>query len=565
MSELSGGARGGGTVPAGETPDVYGSYPRLSELQLQALRPLGACRATAPGEVLFREGDRNCGFFVITAGRVAVVEAYGTPGERVISVHGPGRFLGELSMLTGEALLITAVVREAGEVLDIPTRQLREMVASDPALGDLILRAYVSRRSLLIGLGAGLRIIGSRFSADARRLRDFAARNRLPHRWIDLETDEWAERLMRQLSVPPGDTPVVILYGRNILRNPSNASLAAALGLPVPARREEVCDLVVVGAGPAGLATAVYAASEGLDTVVLDGLATGGQAGTTSRIENYLGFPSGISGAELAERAAIQAMKFGATLSIPAEATALAERKGYFEIATDTADLLLGRMIVLASGVRYRRLTVAGLDRLEGASVYYAASEVEAHLCRSDPVAIVGGGNSAGQAALFLAQHTPVVRLLVKGSGLTANMSRYLADQVRRHEHIETIMNCEVCALLGDGSLEAVVTADTISHKRRTFPARALFVFIGAEPHTGWLGGQIALDGNGFVLTGDDAARRRPEAAGPYPDGWALPLETSRPGVFAAGDVRSGSAKRIASAVGEGAMAVRMAHVRKAR
>jgi thioredoxin reductase (NADPH) len=556
---------GGQPGPAGETPDIYGSYPRLTQLQLQALRPLGARQATAPGDVLFREGDRSCDFFVITAGRVAVVEEYGTPGERVISVHGPGRFLGELSLLTGEALLITAVVQEAGEVLDIPTPRLREIVASDTALGDLILRAYISRRSLLIGLGAGLRIIGSRFSAETRRLRDFAARNRLPHRWIDLETDKGAERLLRQLSVPPGDTPIVILYGRNILRDPSNAGLAAALGLPVPAGHEDVHDLVVVGAGPAGLATAVSAASDGLDTVVLDGLATGGQAGTTSRIENYLGFPSGISGAELAERAALQAMKFGATLSIPAEATTLAERKGYFEVATDTAAALRGRMVVLASGVRYRRLTVAGLDRLEGASVYYAASEVEAQLCRSDPVAVVGGGNSAGQAALFLAQHTPMVRLLVNGSGLAANMSRYLADQVRRHEHIETITNCEVCALLGGGSLQAVVTADTISHQRRTFPARALFVFVGAEPHTGWLDGQIALDGDGFVLTGDDAARHRPEAAGADPDGRALPLETSLPGVFAAGDVRSGSVKRIPSAVGEGAMAVRMAHERKAR
>jgi thioredoxin reductase (NADPH) len=550
--------------PAEETPDIYGCYPRLSEAQMTALASLGSRRPTAPGEILFREGDQSCNFFVVRAGKAAVVEGHGTPEEQVIGVHGPGRFLGELSLLTGGTVPITAVTVEPGEVLEIPIAGLRDVVAQDPVVGDLILRAYLARRSMLIGLGAGLRIVGSRYSADARRLRDFASRNRLPHRWIDLETDEWAEALLRQLGVSAGELPIVILYGRNILRNPSNAELAAALGLSVPAAQEEVCDLLVVGAGPAGLAAAVSAASEGLSTVAVDGLATGGQAGTSSRIENYLGFPSGISGAELAERAALQAMKFGARITVPVEATAITERNGYYEIATGTDTALCGRMIILASGVRYRRLNVPGMDTFEEASVYYAASQTEAQVCLGDPVAVAGGGNSAGQASLFLARHADMVRLLVREDDLAENMSRYLADRVERCDRIKVNLHCDVSALLGRDGLELVEVTDNRSGERRTLPARALFVFIGAAPHTSWLGSQLALDDHGYVLTGDDAARSQDEAARAA-SGQPLPLETTWPGVFAAGDVRSGSIKRVASAVGEGAMAVRMAHERRAR
>jgi thioredoxin reductase (NADPH) len=321
----------------------------------------------------------------------------------------------------------------------------------------------------------------------------------------------------------------------------------------------------VVGAGPAGLAAAVYAASEGLDTVAVDRLATGGQAGTSSRIENYLGFPSGISGAELAERGALQAMKFGARITVPAEATALSDRNGCYEIPMGSDTLLRGRMIILASGVRYRRLNVPGLDRFEGGNVYYAASEVEAQVCRNDPVAVVGGGNSAGQASLFLARHAAVVRLLIRENDLSENMSRYLADRIERDDRIEVHLHSEVCELLGDDWLEEIATVDTKSRERSTVPARAMFVFIGAEPHTGWLDGLVTLDDHGYVLTGDDVpASPRDEQPGAA-NGRRLMLETSRPGIFAAGDVRSGSIKRVASAVGEGAMAVRMAHERRAR
>jgi thioredoxin reductase (NADPH) len=325
-SEPADGPGGQVTGPAAETPDLQGAYPRLDDAQIGTLTGLGGRRPTQPGETLFCEGDRYCDFFVILAGHVAVQEGRGTPEERIISLHGRGRFLGELNLLTGEAAFYTAVVADPGEVLAVPTSRVTDLVARDRALGDLILRACLVRRSLLIGLGVGLRIVGSRYSPDVRRLRDFAAGNRLPYRWLDLEADPAAEALLGQLGVDPADTPVVIAAGR-LLRNPSNAELAAAIGLAAPTGPAASCDLLVVGAGPAGLSAAVYGASEGMATVVIDDTATGGQAGTSSRIENYLGFPSGISGAELADRAVLQARKFGARFAVPAGAQCI-ERDG---------------------------------------------------------------------------------------------------------------------------------------------------------------------------------------------------------------------------------------------
>jgi thioredoxin reductase (NADPH) len=325
-----------------ETPDRTGAFPRLSDEQIAALAEYGERRATRVGDVLFREGDESYDFFVVLSGKVAIVEGFGAD-ERLIGVHGERRFLGELSLLTGQAAFFTAVVREAGEVLVVPVERLRKLVAHDPALGDLILRAYLARRELLIGLGTGFRIIGSRFSPDSRRLREFAARNRLPHRWIDLEQDREAEALLRALGVSPEETPVVIWRGKHVLRNPSNAELARAVGLRSPASPATICDLVVVGAGPAGLAASVYGASEGLETVALDAMATGGQAGTSPRIENYLGFPSGISGAELAERATLQAKKFGARVSVPAQATGLEDRGENHVVTLDDGKTVEGR------------------------------------------------------------------------------------------------------------------------------------------------------------------------------------------------------------------------------
>jgi thioredoxin reductase (NADPH) len=535
--------------PLLETPDGDGAFPRLSDEQIQRLSGRGERRRVQAGEVLVREGDERYDFFVVLEGKVAIVHGNGGCDERLIAVHGPGRFLGELSLLTGQAAFFTAVVREAGEVLVVPVERLRRLVALDAGLGDLILRAYLIRRELLIGIGAGFRIVGSRYSPDTRRLREFASRNRLPHQWIDVEEDSAAETLLRELSVAPDETPVVI-WAREVLRNPSNVELARRIGLPAPRTPQDVSDLVVVGAGPGGLAAAVYGASEGLTTLTLDAVATGGQAGTSSRIENYLGFPSGISGAELAERATIQAEKFGAQLSVPAEATALELRDGHYSVTVADGPTITGRTIVIATGARYCKLPVPGLERFEGTSVFYAATLVEAMMCRDDPIAVVGGGNSAGQATLFLARHAGRVRLLVRGDDLGKSMSRYLADRIERNPDVEVMLHTEVREAIGDESLEALVVEDNRTGARKVLPARELFVFIGAEPHTAWLADKVALDDRGFVLTGVQANSDRP----------ALPLETSLPGVLAVGDVRSGSIKRVASAVGEGAMAVRLVH-----
>jgi thioredoxin reductase (NADPH) len=535
-----------------ETPDLQGAYPRLNDAQLTTLAEAGRRRAVQPEEILFREGERDCDFFVILAGKVAVVEGRGTPEERLIGTHGRGRFLGELGLLTDEGSFYTAIAVEAGEVLAVPVARLKEIIARDSALGDLIVRAYLARRAILIDLGAGLRIIGSRYSPDTRRVREFAARNRIPHRWLDLETDPAAETLLAQTGVAPEDTPIVIVHGR-LLRNPSNAELAAAIGLPVPASSPAGSDLVVVGAGPAGLSAAVYGASEGLRVLVLDGTATGGQAGTTSRIENYLGFPAGISGAELAERAMLQARKFGAQFAVPAEAKSVHRDDGQYVVTLDDGTSVTAATVVAASGARYRRLQVPRADYFERMSIYYAASQAEALMCRGDPIVIVGGGNSAGQAAVFLSRHASRVTMVVRELDLSENMSRYLVDRVQRIANVDIMLGTEIRGLQGDRALEAVTVADRQSGAQRTLKARALFVFIGVSPCTGWLGDLVDLDEHGFVRTGHDA----PSAAG---TGWQRSaLETSQPGMFAVGDVRSGSAKRVAAAVGEGAMAIRLA------
>jgi thioredoxin reductase (NADPH) len=545
-------------VKAPETPDICGAYPQLTEAQLAALSGLGQRRAVPPGDALFTEGERNCDFFVILAGTVTLVEGRGTSEERILSTHGRGRFLGEVGLLTGQAALYSAVASQAAQVLAVPVAQLKELVATDAALGDLILRAYLIRRSIMISLGVGVRVIGSRYSPDARRLRDFVARNRIPARWLDLEADPDAEEMLAQLGVAPEDTPLVILFGRQLLRNPGSAELARALGLPVPASPGATCGLLVVGSGPAGLSAAVYGASEGLETVVIDGVAAGGQAAMSSSIENYLGFPSGISGGELAERAIIQARKFGARFGVPAEATSISQHDGRFTVGLADGTSMTARAVVIAAGARYRRLDVPRLAHFERSSVYYAASQAEAQLCRCDPVAVVGGGNSAGQAVVFLAAHTPHISLIVREQDLSENMSRYLISQIERLASVEVLLHTEVRELVGDDALDAVVVADNQTGATRTLPAKALFVFVGAAPCTGWLGGLVDLDDHGFVRTGPDAGTARGAEASWH----RSQLETSQPGVFAVGDVRSGSTKRVAAAVGEGAAAIRLAYER---
>src|SRR6476469_2785669 len=490
--------------PLAETPDIYGAYPRLSDDQIAPLEAGGARRAVKAGEMLVREGERSDYFFVILSGKVAVSTADDAGNRHVIRVHGPGRFLGELGDLEGQAAFYTAEVVEPGEVLVVPTERVRALVAHDPVLSDLILRAYLLRRSLLIQEESGFRIIGSCYSPDTARLREFAARNRLPHRWIDLERDKHAERLLQRFGVSPQDAPVVI-WGGEVLRNPTNTELARRVGLPVPDTAPDESDVVVVGAGPAGLGAAVYAAAGGLTTAAMERIATCGQAGTSARIENYLGFPGGISGADLAERAVLQAGKFGARILVSAEITRLESDGGQHRVTLADGGSVVARAVVLATGARYRRLAVPGIESFEGNGVYYAATFQEALMCGTGPVVIVGGGNSAGQAAIFLDARVSRVYVVIRGTDLTANMSRYLIDQIHQHPRV-TVRSCtEVRQVHGNGALTAVVTEDKRTGERHSIQTRALFVFIGADPNTAWLAGAIELDDRGFVPTGPAA------------------------------------------------------------
>jgi thioredoxin reductase (NADPH) len=526
-----------GTPPVEEMLDTDGAFPRLSTEQLAILDAAGERYALAVGDVLFRAGDRSDDFFVVLHGRVAVIDDFGGATESVLGVHGDARFVGELSLMTREPVNVTAVVREAGEAIRLSRGALQAVIADNQQLGDLILSAFIARRAILIGRGSGVRLVGSRLSPDTRRLRELLTRNRIPHTFLDLESEEQADLLLRELSIPPRQTPL-LLRGSIALRKPSNIDVAEALNLRPPPAPERVCDTVVVGAGPAGLAAAVYAASEGLDTVLVDSVAIGGQASTSSRIENYLGFPAGISGSELAERAELQAARFGVRMAVPQAAEGLSLEDGYHVVELDGSERVRARTVVLATGVSYRRLEAAGNADLEGLGVYYAATLVEAQMCGGAPVAVVGGGNSAGQAAVFLARHVSRVELLVRGDDLTATMSRYLSD----------------------GSLEAITVRDSTTGTTRILDSRAVFVFIGADPCTGWFGDVLAVDDDGFIVTGQELQLTHLDLARDRRDRAPFPLETSRPGVFAAGDVRSGSIKRVASAVGEGAMAVQLIH-----
>src|SRR5215211_4278621 len=535
--------------------------PRLRTDQIQILERYGHTRKTEVGDVLFRAGDTENDFIVVLKGEVKVGDDF--PGEwRTIGTFHEGRFLGELNMLTGQAMYLTGVVSEAGEVLSITRERLKEVVTEEPNISDIILRAFLARRSYMVKTGIGLRIIGSRHSPDAARLREVAARNRVPHVWIELEEDPKAEALLARFGAKPSETPVTVWQGEEVLKNPTNLEFARTTGLEVEAPLDRTYDLVVVGAGPAGLGASVYGASEGLLTLALESVALGGQAGTSSRIENYPGFPAGLSGFELASRVLVQADKFGARTAVPWEAVDLRRENGHFRVLLPDGVEVASRSVIAASGARYRRLDVAGLGRFEGVSVHYAATEAEAQRCEGEDVAVVGGGNSAGQAALFLAGRTKRVYLLIRGDDLGNSMSRYLVDRISGAENIELLANTEIRELSGEDRLEGIAVEDNLSGAHRTLGARSLFVFIGAEANTGWLRGAVELDERGFVLTGrelDDSALERE-------DDWQersrepFLLETSMPGVFAAGDVRSGSIKRCASAVGEGAMAVRLVH-----
>jgi thioredoxin reductase (NADPH) len=535
--------------------------PRLRTDQIEILKRYGHARKTEVGDVLFRAGDTENDFVVVLEGEVKVGDDF--PSEwRTIGTFQEGRFLGELNMLTGQAMYLTGVVSEAGEVLSITRERLKEVVTEEPNISDIILRAFLARRSYMVKEGLGLRIIGSRHSGDATRLREFAARNRVPHVWMGLEDDPRAGALLERLDAKPSETPVTVWQGEDVLKNPTNLQFARATGLKVDAPLQRTYDLVVVGAGPAGLGASVYGASEGLSTLALESVALGGQAGTSSRIENYPGFPAGLSGFELTSRILVQADKFGARTAVPQEAIGLLRREdGRFLIGLSEGGEVVARSIIVASGARYRRLDVESLGHFEGESIHYAATQAEAQRCEGEEVAVVGGGNSAGQAALFLAARTRKVYLLIRGDDLGKSMSSYLVNRVMNTPNVELLTNTEVRVLIGEERLDGVVVENGRSGELQTLAARSLFVFIGADANTGWLRGTVRLDERGFILTGtalDHAVLD--EKVWPQRSREPFLLETSMPGVFAAGDVRSGSIKRCASAVGEGAMAVRLVH-----
>ena len=533
--------------------------PHLSDAQLELLRPYGEVLETERGQVLFREGGHGNDLIVILSGKVTVSD-HQAGARRELATGGPGEFAAELSIFTGERLFTTGEVTEAGSILVVPADQLQLLIARDQELGDLILHTSLRRRRWLLEARAGLRIVGYHSSPDTQRLREFATRNRLPHVFLDIDTDASATAVLDHHSVSPDETPIVVMRGGELLRNPSNTELARAAGFGGRPSPNTVYDVAIIGAGPAGLAASVYGASEGLSTVMIDRQGVGGQIGTTSRIENYLGFPVGISGAEFAQRALVQVLRFGATLLVPVACKNLRlnQHDSNYSIALDWGDELVARSVIVATGVRYRTLDAAGLERFEGAGVFYSPLTAMDDVGTEGEVVIVGGGNSAGQAATFLANGGHGVTIVIRGNDLKAGMAQYLVDRIERQPNIAVLAHSVVEALDGEGLLEQVVIRDLVTSSRRVLSASALYVLIGGEPRTQCLGGSIEVDDKGYVVTGPDLAAGTRDRA-PWDRLRRDPylLETSLPGVFAAGDVRRGSAKRVTSAVGEGSMAVR--------
>jgi thioredoxin reductase (NADPH) len=556
-------------APAAAAPllddDDPALFPKLTDAQIALLSRHGKVRPMAPGDVLFQDGDDAFDAMAVLDGVVAVSIGSG-PAARTLALQRARDLMVELSIFTGQRVGATGVALEGGSLLVVEAEAFRTLVGRELEFGDFILQTMLRRRRALERLTLGIRIVGSRFDRDAQRLREFAARNRVLHEWVDTDAPRSAAR-PAEPAVDVGQGPVVSIGGGRLLHNPTNAELADAIGLiegRFPA--DKTYDLVVVGAGPGGLAACVYGASGGLRTAALEAVAVGGQAATSARIENYLGFPTGLSGADLAERARQQAAKFDAHVMAPRRAVGLTERGGFHVITTDDGDEVLARSVILALGVQYRRLPIPGLADYEGVGVVYAADLARQHLNAGDDVVVVGGANSAGQAALSFAEAGRRARLVVRAEGLERSMARYLRERIAREPLVEVLVAHEVRELAGDGRLERVVVEDARSGARRTLAAGALVILIGAEPPTEWLAAELALDEARYILTGPalgpDLSGRPPwDRLGRAP----FLLESSRPGVFAVGDVRSGSTKMVAPAAGEGGMAVRFAAEHLAR
>jgi len=531
-------------------------FPKLTDQQVALLAPLGKIRSTSAAEVLFREGDVTYDALVLLEGRVSVVLGTGD-AMRELVVQRPRDLMVEFNILTGEPVGATGIVREAGSVLEIPAHDFRMLLGRESIFGDFILQTMFRRRRAIERFQLGIHIVGSRFDRDTHRLREFAARNRVLHDWLDTDDAEGAA-VPPELAADARHKPVVIMRNGQPLRNPTDAELARALGLSKSGdRRQDIFDLVVIGAGPAGLAAAVYGASGGLRTAVLDAIAVGGQAGTAATIENYLGFPAGLSGADLAERARLQAIKFGADIMVPRRAVGLIDREGVHVVLLEDSGEVLARSVILALGVQYRRLPIDGLAKYEGLGVAYAVDSAREQRRASDNVVVVGGASSAGQAVLAFANEAPQVHLVVRADRLEHSMARYLRDRIA-DTAIDVLLGYQVRELTGEAHLERVTVEHVASGERRTLDAGVMIVLIGAVPQTEWLTGAVALDTEGLVLTGPSLIPSITEAE-PWTKLARAPflLETSRPGVFAVGDVRSGSTRMVASAAGEGGMAVR--------
>lgn len=538
------------------------AFPELTAEQMSRIRSASHLRKVAPGDILFEPNDTNISFFVVLSGAMEIVQP-DLSGERQITTHGPGHFTGEITMISGQRCLVRGRVTEAGEFLEMKSADFRSLVARDAELSEILMRAFILRRLLLISHGMGnVILMGSRHSANTLRIREFLSRNAYPFSYIDLDTDESAQAFLDRFDVKLNDVPVVVCNARTVLRNPTTQELADCLGFNVSIDNSQIRDVIIVGAGPSGLAAAVYAASEGLDALVIETESPGGQAGSSSKIENYLGFPTGVSGQELANRALAQAQKFGAKMMIGHGVVRLDCHKRPYQIVLDNDDKLSAKAIIISTGAQYNKPQIANLKQFEGRGVYYGATYIESQLCEGEDVVVVGGANSAGQAAVFLAQTARKVHMLVRRNGLAETMSRYLIQRISENPGIELHCNTEIVGMEGDAQLERVTWLDKKTGETSTHDVGHVFVMTGALPRTEWLQGCVALDNKGFILTGRDLDVHQPATPA---HAWSLTrapqmLETSLPAVFAVGDVRSGNVKRVASAVGEGAIAVHLVH-----
>jgi len=535
------------------------AFPVLTAEQIDRIRPLSKVRKVKTGDILFEPGDTDIPFFVLLSGSMEIVQP-DRHAERLIVNHDPGEFTGEMTMISGRRGLVRGRVTEPGEFLELSSSDLRTLVARDAELSEIFMRAFILRRVALISSGLGnVILLGSRHSAQTLRLREFLTRNGHPHTYVDLDTDTGYQDLLDQFQVTPDEVPVVICNNRTVLRRPSIQELARCLGLNAHVTASEVKDVVIVGAGPSGLAAAVYGASEGLDVLMIEAESPGGQAGASSRIENYLGFPLGISGQELAGRASAQAQKFGAKMLIANNVMKLNCDRRPYELTVDCGQTIRARTVVIASGAQYNKPNIDNLKKFEGQGVYYGATFIEAQTCGKEDAIVVGGGNSAGQAAVYLSQTAGKVHMLVRSSQLSDTMSRYLIQRIEENPSIEMHYSTELIGLDGDSQLERVTWRDKNTGETSTHDIRHVFIMAGASPRTEWLQGCVALDNKGFILTGRDLDPVAHDFKWPLAR-VPLMLETSLPGVFAVGDVRSGNVKRVASAVGEGSISIYLVH-----